>query len=157
MCPYLGPTIRIEKAAIYVVKNFTFNSEHITELESIRYLWRDHNIWIHNGSDYGAEFAADDFQPILNSPTILQCQHLLMDNAHFSFKDYNILCRVKVFILRYKYYKYSEELEIYWQQFLEQPGVKPVFVLLQILQEKINNLLDQLSKALCRNLFCHQI
>ncbi|KAI1694027.1 hypothetical protein DdX_20326 [Ditylenchus destructor] len=88
MRPYLGPTVRIKKTYIYVAGHSTYNAKQIEEMESIAYLWRDGNINIENKQSYGGRIVAEDFQLVLNSPTILQCQNLCMDNAHFSFKDY---------------------------------------------------------------------
>ncbi|KAI1692222.1 hypothetical protein DdX_21380 [Ditylenchus destructor] len=143
MRPYLGPTVRIKETWIYVAGDSTYNPEHIAEMESIEYLWRDANVYIRHTTYYTIRICANDFLPILNSPTILQCQILYMKNAQFSFKDFKVLYAVKVI-----------ETEIcrdfdpnYWQQFLEQPGAKPVVVLHFLPREVISNLLARLSKA----------
>ncbi|KAI1724009.1 hypothetical protein Ddc_05207 [Ditylenchus destructor] len=112
-------------------------------MESLAYLWRDGEIYIQNGDYYS--FGAEDFLPILNSPTILQCRVLCMFNAHFAFKDYKILYAVK--LLELGYTLNEEDDPNYWQQFLEQPGVKPIVALLDPCRENVVNLLDRLSKA----------
>ncbi|KAI1691502.1 hypothetical protein Ddc_24192 [Ditylenchus destructor] len=130
MHPYLSPTIRIKLTTIYEAGDRTYNLEHIEQMESIAYLWRDQEICIRSDRT-GSRIDANNFQPILNSPTILQCQTLRMHNAHFSFKDYSVLYSVKV--IKVHFYR-GQENELWqqywqqWQQFLEQPGVKPVVV-----------------------------
>ncbi|KAI1691611.1 hypothetical protein DdX_21765 [Ditylenchus destructor] len=94
MRPYLGPTVRVNSTIIYV--NFTYNPDHIEEMESITYLWRDRDTILLPVSN-NHRIVAEDFQPILNSPTILQCRMLDMHNAQFSFKDYKVLYTVKDF------------------------------------------------------------
>ncbi|KAI1692579.1 hypothetical protein Ddc_23531 [Ditylenchus destructor] len=136
MRPYLGSTVRITHLQILVDRDFTYNSEHIVEMESITHLWRDADVYISSVRSNLERLGAKDFQPILNSPTILQCRNLSMGNAYFSFKDYQVLYTVK-------YLKYD---------FLEQPGVKPVvslgrFGFYSFGHEVIVNLLDRLSKA----------
>ncbi|KAI1698126.1 hypothetical protein Ddc_19286 [Ditylenchus destructor] len=142
MRPYLGPTVRTKKTRITIDKDFTYNSEHIAEMESIAYLWRDGEIQIDN--DDGPT-VAEDILPILNSPTILQCRVLDMYNAHFSFKDCKILFTVK--IIETCYYSEFEIDLIFWFEFLEQPGVKPVVVLNQIHRSSIDSLLERLYKV----------
>ncbi|KAI1715176.1 hypothetical protein Ddc_11106 [Ditylenchus destructor] len=147
MRPYLGPTIRIETTFIFVAGDATYNPEHIAEMESLTYLWRDGKIWICNAQKYDGRIVAEHFQLILNSPTILQCQTLGMQNAHFSFKDYKILYTVRVIKI---FYYGEDEIDLwlpYWQQFLEQPGVKPVVVFHYLRRNNINRVLDQFSKA----------
>ncbi|KAI1690471.1 hypothetical protein DdX_22461 [Ditylenchus destructor] len=95
MRPYLGPTVRIKSTGIKVARNVAYNPDHIAEMESIAYLWRDRDIGIRHVLDQ--RIVAEDFQPILNSPIILQCRKLDMDNAQFSFKDYKVLYTVKAF------------------------------------------------------------
>ncbi|KAI1710928.1 hypothetical protein Ddc_13190 [Ditylenchus destructor] len=142
MCPYLGPTVRIEETTIEVPEEYIYNPEHIVEMESIAHLWRNGNICIWNYENDASRIGADDFQPIFNSPTILLCQRLYMWNVHLSFKDYKVLYAVKVIEIHYGY----EDIDL-WQQFLDQPGVKPVVVFHDLRDEYINNLLDRLSKA----------
>ncbi|KAI1704208.1 hypothetical protein Ddc_16246 [Ditylenchus destructor] len=126
MLPYLGPTIRIENTRIYIDEDFTYNPEHISKMESISYLWRDGYMNIWNAREDDSRLVAEYFQPILDSPIILQCQNLSMDNAHFSFRDYKVLFTVKVIEIDY----YNNEIySNYWLQFIEQPGEKPVVVL----------------------------
>ncbi|KAI1700052.1 hypothetical protein Ddc_18293 [Ditylenchus destructor] len=140
MRAYLGPTVRIKETFIY---DNTYDTEHIAEMESIAYLWRDGDIDLRN-VESGSRIRAENFQLILNSPTILQCQKLVMINAHFSFKDYNVLYLVKVIEAHY----YRDIGCEYWLQFLEQPGAKPIVVLRQFCGILcIDNLLNRLSKA----------
>ncbi|KAI1701551.1 hypothetical protein DdX_16026 [Ditylenchus destructor] len=142
--PYLGPTVRIEQTYIYVAGDTTYNPEHIAEMESMAHLWRDGDIHIRNAGNDGCRIIAEDFQSILNSPTILQCHCLKMDNAHFSFKDYKALYSVNKILINYR----NEEIgHCYWLQFLEKTGAKPVVVLEGLPRESINTLLDQLTKT----------
>ncbi|KAI1704768.1 hypothetical protein Ddc_16029 [Ditylenchus destructor] len=134
MLPYLGPTVRIKH--MRVAGDSIYNQDHIKEMESIAYLWRDHKI-------YTETITAENFQLILDSPTILQCQTLYMDNAHFSFKDYKVLYAVKVIEICY----HNEEDIDVWQQFLEQPGVKPVVAFCCLSRQDTEKLLDRFSKA----------
>ncbi|KAI1692886.1 hypothetical protein Ddc_23269 [Ditylenchus destructor] len=147
MRPYLGPSVRIKLVWIFVAGDVTYNPEHIAEMESVAYLWRDGAIKIDPGDrlylqDY--RIVAEDFQLILNSPTILQCQELCMSNAHFSFKDYKVLYTVKGINI---YYRKEEIDPNSWLQFLEQSGKKPIVYLHQLQRESIDNVLDQLTKA----------
>ncbi|KAI1693460.1 hypothetical protein DdX_20646 [Ditylenchus destructor] len=147
---YLGPTVRIKKTTIYVAGDSTYNPEHIEEMESIAYLWRDYEISIdHNLFRIGAE----DFQPILNSPTILQCRKLNMTNAHFSFKDFKVLYTVKVIEMFHCNKENIELWQQYLQQFLEQPGVKPIVVLRVPFWKNFDIFLDGLSKVICNLYF----
>ncbi|KAI1692658.1 hypothetical protein Ddc_23463 [Ditylenchus destructor] len=144
MRPYLGPTVRIKWTLIYVAGDSTYNPEHIEEMESISYLWRDGDIYICLDNKYSNRLGAEDFQPILNSPTILQCEFLHMDNAHFSFKDYKVLYTVQCIEINYR----NEEIDpIHWSQFLEQSGAKPVVILCQLQRENVNKMLEQFTKA----------
>ncbi|KAI1698210.1 hypothetical protein Ddc_19238 [Ditylenchus destructor] len=143
MCPYLGPTVRIQWTFICVAGGITYNPEHIAEMESIAYLWRDGDIHIWNARNDGSRIGADDFQLILNSPTILQCRTLYMENAHFSFKDYKVLYSVKFIEIDYEN---AEADPDFWPEFLEQPGVKPVVVLRQLHPDSVVNLLERLYK-----------
>ncbi|KAI1704028.1 hypothetical protein DdX_14529 [Ditylenchus destructor] len=145
MHPYLGPTIRIKKTFIDADGDTTYNSEHIAEMESISYLWRDDCIWIFN--DDPIEIVAEDFLPILNSPTILQCKKLEIENAHFSFKDYKVLYKIKV--MEARYYRGVFTDPNYWPDFLEQPGVKPIVAIHSYsgLREEFVDLTDRLKKA----------
>ncbi|KAI1717719.1 hypothetical protein Ddc_09880 [Ditylenchus destructor] len=146
MHPYLGPTVRISDIFIYIVGDSTYNPEHIAEMESIAYLWYDGSIGISNYD--GSSLRAEDFLPILNSPNILQCESLEMENAHFSFKDYDILYSTEYFELEYDSEDENEENDPkHYHQFLEQPGDKPIVVLQNANRETIDNLLDRLSKA----------
>ncbi|KAI1710921.1 hypothetical protein Ddc_13182 [Ditylenchus destructor] len=155
MHPYLGPTVRITETNIDIAGNVTYNPEQIEQMESITYLWRDHKIDIWN-SENCACLDSEDFQLILNSPTILKCKTLHLSNAYFSFKDYKVLYTVKILEIRYwgknetdlwhirnNFPRYLE----YWQQFLEQTGVKPVVVFLFLRDKDIEHLLVRLSKA----------
>ncbi|KAI1711539.1 hypothetical protein DdX_09999 [Ditylenchus destructor] len=143
MRPYLGPTVRIEQTYIYVAGDTTYNPEHISEMESMAYLWRNGDVSICNARNDGSRIVVEDFQPILNSPTILQCRNLFMDIAHFSFKDCKALFSVKKIFINYR----DEETDPqYWLQFLDQPGAKPVVVLEGLHRESINKLLDQLTE-----------
>ncbi|KAI1697035.1 zinc-finger double domain-containing protein [Ditylenchus destructor] len=142
MRPYLGPSVRINWTYINVAGDVTYNSQHVAEMESISYLWRDGKIRIWNTRNYN-RIVAEHFQPVLNSPTILQCQYLTMDNAHFSFKDYNILYSVKVIEINYA----NAEIDPnYWSQFLEQPGVKPLVILRQLHPDSVVGMLERLYK-----------
>ncbi|KAI1715257.1 hypothetical protein Ddc_11068 [Ditylenchus destructor] len=152
--PYLSPTVRVKLACISVAGDFIYNPENIAEMESITYLWRDGDINIWNDNTLGP-FAGlitssripKSYKLILNSPTILQCQTLSMKNALFSFKDYKVLCTVKVIETRCRHRGDQIELWLqYWQQFLEPTGVKPVVVFLLLRREIIENLIDRLSK-----------
>ncbi|KAI1704611.1 hypothetical protein DdX_14107 [Ditylenchus destructor] len=157
MIPYLSLTVRINWIEIRVTEDVTYNPEQISELESIAYLWRDGNISIENAGKYLSIIRAEDFQLILNSPTILQCRQLYMYNAHFSFKDYKILYALKIFEILY--YPYEEDDDYnddyiddsfdsnYWAEFVEQPGVKPVVVLNHFPHRKVVDMIDLLSKA----------
>ncbi|KAI1691500.1 hypothetical protein DdX_21846 [Ditylenchus destructor] len=144
MRPYLGPAVRITWTTIFVAGDVTYNPDHIAEMESIAYLWRDRDIGIRPVS-YNHRIVAEDFQLILNSPSILQCQILDMFNAQFSFKDYKVLYTVKV--IEIDYYG-EEEIDLsHWQQFLEEPGAKPVVALHGMSRESIISVLDRLKKA----------
>ncbi|KAI1722845.1 hypothetical protein Ddc_07027 [Ditylenchus destructor] len=145
MHPYLGLPIRIKEAFISVDEDSIYNPEHIAEMESMSYLWRDHCLMI--GRDDGSRIVAEDFQLILNSPTILQSRLLMMMNAHFSFKDYKVLNTVNVFQI---YYVGADDIDLnHWQQFLEQPGAKPVVALggRRLRHEIIDNALDRLKQT----------
>ncbi|KAI1694861.1 hypothetical protein Ddc_21709 [Ditylenchus destructor] len=144
MRPYLAQAIRIKRTIIYVAGDSTYNPEHIAEMESIAYLWRDGNINIWNARNDDSQIVAENFQPILNSPTILQCRLLEMESAVLSFKDYKILYTVSFIEMGYANNVIDPDS---WPQFLEQPGVKPIVVLRELHQENIDNLLDRLSKA----------
>ncbi|KAI1698902.1 hypothetical protein Ddc_18847 [Ditylenchus destructor] len=148
MRSYLSPTIRIKLTTIYVAEEIMNNPEHIVEMESIVYLWRDGNIEIlrnHckmlNRSD--AILKAQDMEPILNSPTILQCRYLKMYNAHFSFKDYKILYTLNIIEIWYDFRDAPNHLT----EFLEQPGIKPIVIFRYVCLEIITNMLDHLSKV----------
>ncbi|KAI1708531.1 hypothetical protein Ddc_14323 [Ditylenchus destructor] len=121
----------------------TNNPEHIAELESMSYLWRDHCLFIGKGDE--SRIVAEDFQLILNSPTILQCRILRMINAHFSFKDYKVLNTVNVFEIDYIGADGIDPK--YWLQFLEQPGTKPIVALGALRREIIDNALDRLKQT----------
>ncbi|KAI1699307.1 hypothetical protein DdX_17394 [Ditylenchus destructor] len=141
--PYLGPTVRIKKTTIYA--DYTYNLDQIAEMESIAYLWRDGDIDIRNYySKYNTSIVAEDILPILNSSTVLQCKKLFLDNAHFSFKDHKILYSVKV--IEVYYYNYPIDPDS-WLQFLDQPGVKPLIVLLQSHRENADNVINHFVKA----------
>ncbi|KAI1690531.1 hypothetical protein Ddc_24876 [Ditylenchus destructor] len=144
MRPILCSTVRIKETSIYVAGGSIYNPERISEMESIAYLWSNGKIIIWNARSFGSRIVAEDFQPILNSPTILQCQTLSMTNAHFSFKDYKVLYTVKVIVTSYGYVRFDPS---YWSKFLEEPGVKPLVVLSAARHEYINNILDRLCKA----------
>ncbi|KAI1698128.1 hypothetical protein Ddc_19288 [Ditylenchus destructor] len=142
MRPYLGPTVRIKKMTINLLGSYTYNPGHIAEMESISYLWRDGEIFISNERSH--QTGAQDLQPILNSPTILQCRLLKMCNPYFLFKDYKVLYTVKIIEI-----DYNKE-EIYpssWLEFFGQPGAKPVVVLRELYRDSIESLLNHLSKA----------
>ncbi|KAI1701554.1 hypothetical protein DdX_16029 [Ditylenchus destructor] len=137
MRPYLDPTVRIKKTWIgnYYL---AYNSQHVAEMESISYLWRDGRICID---------IAEGSQLILNSPTVLQCRELSIDfhgNEYFSFKDYKVLYSVNK--MEIFYYNKKTDPNI-WTQFLEQPGAKPVVVLSWLHPESINEILDQLTQT----------
>ncbi|KAI1704214.1 hypothetical protein Ddc_16252 [Ditylenchus destructor] len=149
MRPYLGPTIRIKNMTIYVGGRFTYNPEHIAEMEFISYLWSSGTIFIQNTYNNYIPLVAIDFQPILSSSTIMKCHQLYMDNAYFSFKDYKALYAVDIIYVTYHFIEIDDPIynPSYWPQFLEQPGVKPVVSLNCMLREHINNVLDHLSKT----------
>ncbi|KAI1692607.1 hypothetical protein DdX_21161 [Ditylenchus destructor] len=107
-------------------------------MESVAYLWRDGEIRIRN-----AQYS-QNFQRILNSPTLLQCQKLNLDCAQFSFKDYKVLYSVKVIETNYNKKEIDPEN---WPQFLEQPGVKPVVVLRKLPSKSFNDVFDILFKS----------
>ncbi|KAI1695375.1 hypothetical protein Ddc_21274 [Ditylenchus destructor] len=145
MRPYLGPTVRVDWTYIYVAGKFTYNFEHIADMESIAYLWRDHQIDIGN-SERSVKIGAVDFLLILNSPTILQCQYLFMNRAHFPFKYYKVLYTMKEIDMTYD----EEDSDIdpsYWPEFLEQPGVKPIVNLNHLNHGNFVEMLNLLSKA----------
>ncbi|KAI1699509.1 hypothetical protein Ddc_18533 [Ditylenchus destructor] len=141
---YLGQTVRIKDTCIDV--GTTYNPEHIEEMESIAHLWCDRkiNIWNRGSGIVNSKILVEDFQLILDSPTILQCRYLSMYRAHFSFKDYKVLYNAKIIE---NYYNDDETDPDYWPQFLEQPGVKPLVVLRYLHRESINTVVDHLSKA----------
>ncbi|KAI1704207.1 hypothetical protein Ddc_16245 [Ditylenchus destructor] len=144
MRPYFGPTVRIKWTYIYVGGDSAYDPDQINEMESLAYLWRDGGIWIWKNTYDASPIVAEDFQPILNSPTILKCYNLFTENAHFSFKDYTVLYAANVIRIEYN----DDEIDPdYWPQFLEQPGAKPVIVLYQISLESVDNVVDRLSKA----------
>ncbi|KAI1702238.1 hypothetical protein Ddc_17215 [Ditylenchus destructor] len=144
MHPYLGLPVRIKTTAIFVDGESTNNPEHIAEMESMSYLWRDHCLII--GKVDESRIVAEDIQLILNSPTILQCRFLAMARAHFSFKNYKVLNTVNVFEIAYAEADVDIDLN-HWQQFLEQPGAKPVVALGGLRREIIDNALDRLKQA----------
>ncbi|KAI1703187.1 hypothetical protein Ddc_16658 [Ditylenchus destructor] len=146
MRPYLGPTVRIINTSIFVARGSNCDLEHIEEMESLTYLWRDGEIVIRNADEFDeGRINAGYFQPILNSPTVLQCRSLGMENAHFSFKDYKVLYAVKFLAI---FYSGDEYIDFnYWQQFLEQTGAKPLVALYYLEPENIYMLFDQLSKS----------
>ncbi|KAI1696679.1 hypothetical protein DdX_18923 [Ditylenchus destructor] len=166
MRPYLGPTVRIKTTYIYVAEGSTFNPEHIEQMESIAYLWRDGDIDFQHANSLDNQIVVKAecelsklSELILNSPTILKCRELHMNNVHFSFKDYKVLYSVNCIEM---FYWDGKEIDTNsWLQFLEQPGVKPVVALHY---EDIENLLDRLSKDFCsavspnafKILFCHR-
>ncbi|KAI1700051.1 hypothetical protein Ddc_18292 [Ditylenchus destructor] len=141
MRPYLGPTVRINWTAIYVAGDNIYNPEHIEEMESIAC---DGKISIWNAKQDPSRIVAEDFQPILNSPTILKCQKLFMSNALFSFKDYKVLNTVKIIEIYYVETKIDPK---YWLEFLEQPEAKPLVILCHLHRESIGNMLERLLKA----------
>ncbi|KAI1699595.1 tc5 transposase DNA-binding domain-containing protein [Ditylenchus destructor] len=141
MLPFLSPTVRIKKTFIDAGDSI-YNSDHVAEMESISYLWRDYDI--NFGDDEGTRIVAENFQPILDSPTILQCRQLNMDYAHFSFKDYKVLFTVEVMQLTYSRSDNVDPND--WADFLEQPGIKPIVVLRDIHRKDIDNLLVRLNK-----------
>ncbi|KAI1690457.1 hypothetical protein Ddc_24930 [Ditylenchus destructor] len=142
--PYLGPTVRINWTILYLAEDDTYNPEHVTEMESMTHLWRDGEISIRNDDSHSDQTRAEDFQLILNSPTILQCRVLYMKDAQFSLKDYEVFYTVNVIVINYFCRDVAND---YWPDFLEQPGVKPVVVLSYFSRRNIENLLDRLSKA----------
>ncbi|KAI1698909.1 hypothetical protein DdX_17630 [Ditylenchus destructor] len=147
MRPYLGPTVRIKQTIIDAAEDSTFNPEHIPQMESIAHLWRDHKIFIWNSKSDGCRIVAQDFLPILNSPTILQCRTLHLNNALFPFKDYKVLYTVKIIETRH-YDEDDTDLWLqYWQEFLEQPVAKPIVVFPFLRIENTENLIDRLSKT----------
>ncbi|KAI1702332.1 hypothetical protein DdX_15514 [Ditylenchus destructor] len=142
MLPYLGPNIRIKNIYIRVAAS-AYNPDHISEMESITYLWSDGRIEIWDIDGYGKRIAAEDFLPILNSPTILQCRELRMINADFPFKYYNVLYSVNVFEIACT----TGDIDAnHYLDFLEKPGVKPVVALYDFSRHHIDNVLDLLSK-----------
>ncbi|KAI1693900.1 hypothetical protein Ddc_22476 [Ditylenchus destructor] len=146
MRPYLSPTVRIKDTTIYVDgEDFIYSPEHIEEMESLAYLWSNHKICILKKGGSDSQIDAKDFQPILNSPTILQCQELSMTSPYISFKDYTVLYTVKVFEI---YYNNDDKIKVtkYLAEFLEQPGLKPIVALHISGNKMIDNLLDRLSK-----------
>ncbi|KAI1698903.1 hypothetical protein Ddc_18848 [Ditylenchus destructor] len=80
-------------------------------------------------------------QPILNSPTILQCRNLEMYNAHFSFKNYKVLYTLNTIETWYSY----RDAPNNWTEFLEQPGIKPLIVLRNARLAIITNMIDYLA------------
>ncbi|KAI1696165.1 hypothetical protein DdX_19193 [Ditylenchus destructor] len=90
---------------------------------------------------------AGNCEPIFNSQTILQCRTLYMFNPYFSFKDCAALYNVKFIEIQHKN---EEDIDLWlqhWQEFLEQPGVKPIVVFNFLCHEIVDNLLDRISKA----------
>ncbi|KAI1695574.1 hypothetical protein DdX_19512 [Ditylenchus destructor] len=149
MRPYLGPTVRIKWTIVYVGGGFTYIPEHIEQMESIANLWRDGKISVWNGRHDGSRIVAEDFQSILNSPTILKCQNLYMGKAHFSFKDYKVLYAVNVIDASNSYVDTDPEnghWQKCWLEFLEEPEMKPVILIRQLHREILRTLLDRLSK-----------
>ncbi|KAI1691845.1 hypothetical protein DdX_21605 [Ditylenchus destructor] len=147
MHPYLGTSIRVKKIYIHVAPT-VYSPVHIAEMESISYLWQDGNIFIRHADKIVKRIVAEDFLPILNSPTILQCRNLVMINANFSFKDYKMLYSVKV--IEFKYIARDIDPK-HWLDFLEQPGVKPVVALIDpqpadVDRAVVTTTLDSLSK-----------
>ncbi|KAI1699727.1 hypothetical protein DdX_17150 [Ditylenchus destructor] len=110
-------------------------------MESITYLWSDGNVKIQHADRNGSGIVAEDFQLILNSPTILQCRDLTMDCPLFSFKDYSVLHNVKIIRVTY------DIDPAHLAQFLEQPGVKPIVVMLHFDRANIDNVLDHFCKV----------
>ncbi|KAI1714814.1 hypothetical protein Ddc_11251 [Ditylenchus destructor] len=144
MRPFLSPTVRIRKTIMNPTGDFTYNPDHVNEMESLSYLWRDYEIAIRN--DDCSRIVAEHFQPVLNSPTILQCRLLGMTNAHFPLKDYKVLYNVKVMQLIY-FGGYNIDPND-CANFFEQPGNKPIVVLYGIRREDVDNLLVRLKKDL---------
>ncbi|KAI1712547.1 hypothetical protein DdX_09639 [Ditylenchus destructor] len=149
MLPYLGPTVRIKEATIYVAGS-TFSPEQIAEMESISYLWRDGWIsMLHHNLDFARDevdsrIGAQDFPLLLNSPTILQCHLLFLYNPHYSFKDYKVLYSVNIIDVTYNFDDIDPN---YWLEFLEQPGVKPVVVFAEFPRQNIDDFIDRISKV----------
>ncbi|KAI1701965.1 hypothetical protein DdX_15749 [Ditylenchus destructor] len=146
MRPYLGTSVRIKKTCVYVARDSIYNLE---QMESLAYLWRDGIIyieinWESRTNEYGNRISAEDFLPILDSPTILQCRILEMNNAQFSFKDYKVLYTVNVIQIWYGYRDVNLDC---WPEFLEQPGVKPLVVLCRLPHKTIDSLLERLRKT----------
>ncbi|KAI1708989.1 hypothetical protein Ddc_14074 [Ditylenchus destructor] len=144
MRPYLGQNVRIKNTVISLGDDITYNPEHIEQMESIAHLWCDRKIDVWKWDGIGIICVLNDFQLILDSPTILQCRHLSMGYAHFSFKDYRVLYNAKIIE---NYYGNEETDPNYWPQFLDQPGVKPLVVLRYFSRKNINALIDHLSKT----------
>ncbi|KAI1693510.1 hypothetical protein Ddc_22766 [Ditylenchus destructor] len=147
MRPYLSSTVRIKDTTILVdASSFIYSPEHIKEMESLAHLWSNHKISILNDSrGTYSRIVAKDFQPILNSPIILQCRELRMTNPDFSLKDYKVLYTVKVFEICYNDHLDFGESK-YLAEFLEQPRLKPIVDLHISGNTIIANLLDRLSK-----------
>ncbi|KAI1693441.1 hypothetical protein DdX_20656 [Ditylenchus destructor] len=143
MLPYLGPTVRITWPSIIVAGNSIYNLGNIAEMESIAYLWRDGDIYISTDDDDNL-IDAEDFQMILNSPTILKCRKLELYNARFSFKNYKVLYDVKIIETWCDNEDFGPNC---WLEFLEQPGVKPIVSLRYFGREYIDIALDRLKKA----------
>ncbi|KAI1710927.1 hypothetical protein Ddc_13189 [Ditylenchus destructor] len=152
MRPYLGSLVRVATTTIYV-PFYTYNAEHIMEMESIVHLWSDYDILIRHAERRLGEIDDEDFEPILNSPTILKCKNLFMINARFSFKNYKVLYTVENIAIQYDEERhfwttnFKEKESNYLPQFLEQPGVKPVVTLRNEQPERVTGLLDRLHKA----------
>ncbi|KAI1702256.1 hypothetical protein DdX_15595 [Ditylenchus destructor] len=143
MRPYLGPTVRINEMDIGVAVS-TFIPQHVTEMESIAYLWRDGWIAIWNAQNDNSLVGTQDFPLILTSPTILQCPLLIMNNPNFSFKDSKVLYSVDVIDINYGY----DDVDLmHWVEFFEQPGCKPIVIMSDFPRQSIDNVLDRLSKA----------
>ncbi|KAI1691367.1 hypothetical protein DdX_21932 [Ditylenchus destructor] len=114
-------------------------------MESLPYLWRDGNIFIWYTRCDGSLIDTEDFQLILNSPTILQCRELHMYNADFSFKDYKMLYSVNIIYFANDNKKIDSNSLL---QFLEQSGDKPLIVLIRLVRESVDDVLNRLSKVI---------
>ncbi|KAI1692606.1 hypothetical protein DdX_21160 [Ditylenchus destructor] len=132
MRPYLGLTVRIKEMDIVVAAS-TYIPQHITEMESIAHLWRDGWITICNARNVDSLVGTQDSPLILNSPTILQCHLLIMNNPHFSFKDYKVMYSVDVIDINYGY----EDVDLnYWQEFLSNRDANQSWSCLNFLAKK---------------------
>ncbi|KAI1712888.1 hypothetical protein Ddc_12232 [Ditylenchus destructor] len=93
--PYLGPTVRFKETEIKVRNYCPYTSEAANELESLTHLWRDRVITI-KPMEMQVIFA-ESIRHILDSPTILKCKQLEIEDPDLPLSNYPVLYSADVF------------------------------------------------------------